>query len=328
MPELHLPRYLGFDLARATELTALAAARWMGLNNRQDADLSAASRMCDVLNEIEMAGRIVVGEDVNHGHDRPLKIGQPVGTGRGPALDVVADAIDGCRLLAQGHGTAVSVAAAAPRGTLWAPVPAIYMDKIVVGKEIGAALVPECMDAPAAWTLALVARAKGLRVSDLVVFVLARPRHEHLIAEIRSAGARVMLSPDGDIVGALLATTPNSGVDALMGIGGVSEGLMGACAVRASGGAMLGRLAPQSAAERDAIQTAGLDTRRILTSEGLVGSNQVFFAATGITDGPLLDGVRYMGERATTHSLILRGETHTRRKMATEHLLDERILAG
>lgn len=328
MTTLHLPRYLGFDLARATELTALAAARWMGLNNQQDADRAAAITMRDVLSEIEMDGRIVVGEDANHGHDTLLRSGQSVGTGRSPALDVVVDAIDGCRLLAQGYGTAVSVAAAAPRGALWAPVPAIYMDKIVVGKEVGAALVPECMDAPAAWTLALVARAKGRRVSDLVVFVLARPRHEHLIAEIRSAGARVVLSADGDIVGALLATTPDSGVDVLMGIGGVPEGLMGACAVQASGGAMLGRLAPQGASEREAIQAAGLDTRRILTGEELVGSNQVFFAATGITDGLLLEGVRYMGDRATTHSLILRGETHTRRHMVTEHLLEERPPAG
>jgi fructose-1,6-bisphosphatase II len=318
-----LPRYLGFDLARATELTALAAGRWMGVNDQTAADRAATVTMNEALNAIEMDGQIVMGEDVKHSPGTPLHAGQSVGTGHGPAMDVVADAIDGCRLLAQGHGTAVSVATAAPRDTLWAPVPAVYMDKIVAGKEVGAALVPECMDAPAAWTLALVARAKGRRVSDLVVFVLARPRHEHLITEIRRAGARVILSPDGDIVGALLATTPDSGVDLLMGIGGVPEGLMAACAVRASGGAMLGRLAPQSAGEREAVQAAGLDTRRILTSEELVSSNQVFFAATGITDGPLLEGVRYMGDRATTHSLILRGETHTRRKMVAEHLLED-----
>ncbi len=328
MRDLHLPRYLGFDLARATELTALTAGRWMGLNEQTAADRAAAVMMDEVLNGIEMDGRIAIGEDVKHSPDTPLHTGQAVGAGRGPAVDIVADAIDGCRLLAQGHGTAVSVAAAAPRGTLWAPVPAVYMDKIVVGKDIGAALVPECMDAPAAWTLALVARAKGGRVADLVVFVLARPRHAHLITEIRNAGARVMLSPDGDIVGALLATTPNSGVDLLMGIGGVPEGLMAACAVRASGGAILGRLAPQSTVEREAVQAAGLDTRRILSGEEMVSSNQVFFAATGITDGPLLEGVRYLGERATTHSLILRGETHTRRKMVADHLLEEKFLPG
>jgi fructose-1,6-bisphosphatase II len=274
MADDHMPRYLGFDLARATELTALAAGRWMGLNDQTAADRAAAVTMNEALSAIEMDGQIVMGEDVKHSSGTPLHAGQSVGTGHGPAMDVVADAIDGCRLLAQGHGTAVSVAAAAPRDTLWAPVPAVYMDKIVAGKEVGAALVSECMDAPAAWTLALVARAKGRRVSDLVVFVLARPRHEHLITEIRRAGARVILSPDGDIVGALLATTPDSGVDLLMGIGGVPEGLMAACAVRASGGAMLGRLAPQSAGEREAVQAAGLDTRRILTSEELVSSNQ------------------------------------------------------
>ncbi len=318
-----LPRHLGFELMRVTEQAALAAGRWMGLNQPEAADRAASLAMQQMFSTLEIDGRLVIGEDAKLGPDIPLHSGQALGTGRGPAVDIVADAIDGCRLLAQGHGTAVSVAAAAPRGTLWAPVPAIYMDKIIVGKAVGAALVPECLDAPAAWTLALVARAVGKRVGDLVVFVLARPRHDALVAEIRRAGARVMLSPDGDVLGALLAITPNSGVDLLMGIGGVPEGVIAACAVRAAGGAMLGRLAPQSAAEREALLAAGLDTRQILDDERLVSSNQVFFAATGITDGPLLRGVHYLGDRATSNSLILRGETHGRRQIITEHLLGE-----
>ncbi len=318
-----LPRNLGFELMRVTEQTALVAGRWMGLNQPEAADRAASQAMQRMFDTLDIDGRLVIGEDAKLGPTPPLHSGQALGTGSGPAVDIVADAIDGCRLLAQGHGAAVSVAAAAPRGALWAPVPAIYMEKIIVGKTVGAALVPECLDAPAAWTLALVARVTGKRVGDLVVFVLARPRHEALIAEIRAAGARVMLSPDGDVLGALLAITPNSGVDLLMGIGGVPEGVIAACAVRAAGGAMLGRLAPQSASERETLRASGLDIRQILSGEDLVSSNQVFFAATGITDGPLLRGVRYLGDRATSNSLILRGETHGRRQIITEHLLGE-----
>jgi fructose-1,6-bisphosphatase II len=177
------------------------------------------------------------------------------------------------------------------------------------------------MAAPAAWTLALVARAKGKEVRDLVVFVLDRPRHQHLIQEIRTAGARAMLRSDGDIAGALMAATPNGSVDLLLGVGGAAEGVIAACAVKALGGAMLARLAPQSEAERQAISAAGLDTKRILFEEELIGSNEVFFAATGITDGPLLAGVRYHGARAETESLVLRGETGVRRVVRAEHVL-------
>lgn len=321
MPDLDLPRNLGFELVRVTEQTALTAGRWMGLSRPEEADRAAGLKMYRIFQTLTIAGRLVVGEDAKLDAAAPLHSGQALGTGDGPQVDVVADAIDGCRLLAQGHGAAVSVAAIAPLGTMWAPVPANYMDKIVVGQEVAAALVPECLEAPAAWTLALVARAQGKRVSDLVVFVLARPRHNALVAEIRAAGARVMLSPDGDILGALLAITPNSGVDLLMGVGGVPEGVIAACAVRAAGGAMLGRLAPQSADEAEALRAEGLDTRRILSDRDIVGSEQVFFAATGITDGPLLRGVHYLGGRATSNSLILRGETRTRRWLVTEHLL-------
>ncbi|MCX7670275.1 MAG: class II fructose-bisphosphatase [Anaerolineae bacterium] len=316
-----LPRNLGFELVRVTEQAALTAGRWMGLNRAEEADQAAGLTMQRMFGTLAINGRLAIGEDAKLDAQVPLHSGQALGTGHGPAVDVVADAIDGCRLLAQGHGAAVAVAAVAPRGAMWAPVPAIYMDKIIVGQDVGAALVPECLGAPAAWTLALVARARGKRVGDLVVFVLARPRHDALVNEIRAAGARVMLSPDGDILGALLAITPNSGVDLLMGIGGVPEGVIAACAVRAAGGAMLGRLAPQSAEERAAVQAAGLDTRQIVSDRDIVNSDQVFFAATGITDGPLLRGVHYLGDRATSNSLILRGETHTRRWLVTEHLL-------
>ncbi|MFQ5341525.1 MAG: fructose-bisphosphatase class II, partial [Anaerolineae bacterium] len=184
--------------------------------------------------------------------------------------------------------------------------------------------VPECLDAPAAWVLALVARVKKKPVRDLLVFVLERPRHADLIEEIRSAGARVMLRADGDIAGALRAATPHASADILMGVGGVPEGVMAACAVKALGGAMLARLKPQSDEKQAAVEAAGLDTRQILTCDELVSGYEIFFAATGITDGPLLAGVHYYGDRAETESLILRGETGVRRIIDAEHRLGER----
>jgi fructose-1,6-bisphosphatase II len=196
------------------------------------------------------------------------------------------------------------------------------MEKIVVDREAADFLVTECMDAPAAWTLALIARAKNKAVRDLQVIVLDRPRHYDLIDEIRLAGARVLLRSDGDTAGALSAATPGTGTDVLMGIGGVPEGVTAACAVKAMGGAMLGRLAPQSKAERVAVEAARLDTRRILTCNELVSSNQIFFAATGITDGPLLAGVEYRGHEAKTHSLLIRAETGVRRLIHAEHIIE------
>ncbi|HMO58577.1 MAG TPA: fructose-bisphosphatase class II family protein, partial [Roseiflexaceae bacterium] len=248
-----------------------------------------------------------------------LASGRQVGSGKGPALDVVVDPIDGRTMLAQGRSGAISVAALAPRGSMWSPTPAAYMEKIVVNREAAAALVPECMDAPAAWTLALVARAKKKEVRDLMVFVLDRPRHADLIEEIRAAGARVMLRGDGDIAGALMAASHGSSLDLLMGIGGAAEGVIAACAVKSMGGAMLVRLAPQSDIEQRQVADAGLDLQRILTCDELVTSRQVFFAATGIGDGPLLDGVRYQGAYAQTHSIILRCETGTRRILHADH---------
>jgi fructose-1,6-bisphosphatase II len=197
------------------------------------------------------------------------------------------------------------------------------MEKLVVNRSAAGALMPECLDAPAAWILALIARAKQKKIRDLVVFVLDRPRHADLIEEIRTAGTRVMLRGDGDISGALMAASSDGIVDALMGIGGAPEGVIAACAVKSSGGAMLVRLTPQSEAEHARVLEAGLDPHRILSCNELVTSDQVFFAATGITDGPMLAGVRYHGDRAETHSLILRGETGTRRIMQAEHLIAE-----
>lgn len=314
-------RNLGLDLVRATEAAALSGGRWMGLGKRDEADAAAAAAMYKVLGGLEIDGQIVIGEEGKLGQQTTLGGPQRVGTGNGPPMDVVLDPIDGRTLLAQGQLGAIAVAALAPRGCMWSPAPAAYMEKMVVSREAAHALVAECLDAPAAWTLALVARAKQKAVRDLVVFVLDRPRHRDLIEEIRTAGARVMLRTDGDIAGALLAASPASGVDILMGVGGVAEGVIAACAVKALGGTMLGHLAPQSEAERQAVAAAGLDIKRILTGDELIASQEIFFAATGITDGPLLAGVRYHGNRAETESLVLRGETGTRRVIHAEHLL-------
>lgn len=322
MDEQQLNRNTGLDLVRATEAAALSAARWMGLGLRREADAAASAAMAQALDTLDIDGRIVIGEEGRPGADAALHSGQQVGTGRGMAVDVVVDAIDGRRLLAQGRAGAVAVAAVAVRGSMWAATPAAYLEKLVVSHEVAPALVPDCLAAPAAWTLGLLARAKHKPVRDLAIFVLDRPRHADLIDEIRTAGARVMLADDGDVSGALLAATPNSGVDALMGVGGAAEGVIAACAVKALGGGMLARLAPQSDVERAAVAAAGLDTRQVLFCGDLVQGEQCFFVATGITDGLLLQGVRFAGERATTNSLILRCETRTRRTVFAEHLLE------
>ncbi|HSO27098.1 MAG TPA: fructose-bisphosphatase class II, partial [Anaerolineales bacterium] len=201
------------------------------------------------------------------------------------------------------------------------PHPAVYMEKIIVDRIAGPALVEECLDAPAAWTLALVARVKGKDVRDLVVFILDRPRHRDLIEEVRAAGARVLMRSEGDVAGGLMAASEEADVDILMGIGGVSEGVIAACGVKSLGGAMLGRLAPQTEAERTAIEEAGLDLRKIVTLAEMVKGNEIFFSATGITDGVLLKGVRYHGREAHTESLVLRCETKTRRIIEARHVV-------
>jgi fructose-1,6-bisphosphatase II len=315
-----LSRNTGLDLVRATEAAALAAARWMGLGNRDEADGAATVAMAQALDSLDIDGRIVIGEE-GRAASGELISGRRVGRGRGTPIDVVVDPIDGRRLVAQGRAGAIAVAAVTSHGAMWSPFPAIYMEKLVVNRAAAAALVPECLDAPVAWTLALIARAKGKAVRDLVVFVLDRPRHADLLNEIRVAGARVMLAEDGDISGALLAASPDSSVDLLLGIGGAAEGVIAACAVKSLGGGMLARLAPQRAAEQEALARAGLDIKQIRTGNDLVQGEQIFFVATGITDGLLLRGVRFDADRATTNSLLLRCETRTRRLIEAEHLV-------
>jgi fructose-1,6-bisphosphatase II len=295
----------------------------MGLNKSDEADYYAAQDMAEAFRSINIEGHVVIGEETKLGIHSPLDSGSVVGSGNGPVMDVVVDPVDGTRLLSMGHPDAIAVVGIAPRGSMWSPYPAVYMEKIVVDSQAAEVLVPECMDAPAAWTLALIARAKKKNIRDLVVFILDRPRHRDLIEEIRSAGARVMARSQGDIAGALMAVTKEVNIDVMMGIGGISEGVIAACAIKCFGGAMLGRLAPQTEDEIIAIQEASLDTKRILTCDELVRGCDVFFAATGITDGKLLSGVRYHGEWAETESMVVRCQTGTRRIIHAEHRLTD-----
>lgn len=312
---------IGLDLVRVTEAAALAAGRWMGRGDRESANQAATDAMVTALNQLDIDGLIVIGEEGRLHEHSALDSGMSVGTGNGPQVDVVVNPIDGASLVAEAKPYAISVAGIAPRGTMWSSGPGVYMEKVVVDRHVAAALVPECLDAPAAWTIALVARIKDKPVKDVVVFVLERPRHAALIEEIRTAGARALLRLDGDINGALMAVDPNTSVDILMGIGGVPEGIISACAIKALRGAMIGRLAPQSPAEKEALAHTGLDPHRILLCDELVTSEKLFFAATGVTDGRLLNGVRYRGRIAETHSIVLRGETGTRRIIHTEHVV-------
>jgi len=236
-------------------------------------------------------------------------------------MDVELNAIDGAGLVSEGMPGAVSVAALSKAGTMWQPGPAIYLEKLVVDREVAKAIGGEALDAPPAWTLALIAREKGKAVRDLVVFILKRKRHEKLIEEVRRAGARVFLREGGEVGGALMAGYEGGEVDVLMGTGGAAEGLISACAVKVMGGQVLARIAPQSDEETKACKDAGLEFQRILTAEDMVKGDSVYFCATGITDSVILDGVHYHGNMVTTHSLALRSETGTRRMIKTEHRL-------
>jgi fructose-1,6-bisphosphatase II len=309
---------LGLDLMRVTEAAALAAARFSGRGRKDAGDEAAVEAMRSALARVAIAGIVVIGEGEKD--EAPMLFnGERVGNGEGPALDVAVDPVDGTSLLAHGRPDSISVIAAAPRGAMWYPGPAFYMDKLVVARDAREAISPSNLGAPAADTLAAIARAKGKAVDELTVFVLDKPRHQDLMASIRATGARVLSRTDGDVVGGILAATPGSGVDAAMGIGGTPEGVITACAVRALGGAMLGRPSPQKPGEREAALAAGLDLDRILTERDLVASEDVFFAATGITDGALLRGVRYGAGGATTESLVLHGTNGSRRTVRCEH---------
>ena len=315
----HPPRNIGLDLIRVTETAALAAGHWLGSGDHGAAHRAATRAMASALDTLDMDGRIVIGEEREIDGRSLLACGQKVGNGNGPEVDLAIDPIDGTNLLIKGRPGAISVVGITPRNTLWSPGPAAYMEKIIVDQEAAYALVHECLDAPAAWTLALVARVKEKAVRDLTVIILDRPRNEQLIQEVRDTGAHILLKDEGDAEGALVTLSPGTGVDLLMGIGGAHQGVLAACAVKAMSGGMLARLCPQTKEERQEVEAAGLDIKKIMTCDELVQTDEIFFAATGITDSALLPAMRFRSDVAETHSLLIRSETGTRRFIHAEH---------
>jgi fructose-1,6-bisphosphatase II len=318
-PGSHAPdRNLAMELARVTEAGALASARWVGRGDKNGADGAAVNAMRQLINTVSMSGVVVIGEGEK---DRApmLYNGEQVGDGSGPLCDVAVDPIDGTRLTANGMPNAISVIAVSARGSMYDPSAVYYMSKLVTGPEAADAVD---IDAPPAANVSAVARAKKCAPSDVTVVILDRPLPAGLIDEVREAGARIKLLTDGDVAGAILAARDGSGVDLLLGIGGTPEGVIAACAVKCLGGVILGKLAPRDDAERERALAAGHDLSRVLRTDDLVASDDAFFAATGITDGDLLAGVRYRGPGgATTHSLVMRARSGTVRNIYSEHAL-------
>lgn len=312
-------RNLGLDLVRVTEAAALAAARWLGRGDGKAGDKAAVDAMRLSFNAVDIDGLVVIGEGEKDKAPM-LYNGEKLGTGRGPKMDVAVDPVEGTRLLAFGRPNAISVVAMAPRGSMYNPGPAFYMNKLAVP---AAAREVIDLDASPEEKLKNIARALGKDVDDLTVFVLDKPRHKDLIAHIRRAGARIQLHTDGDVAGALMAVLPDTSVDVMMGTGGTPEGVLAAAAVKVVGGEMLGRLDPQSAAEKEALLKAGYDLGRVLSVDDLVRSDDVFFAATGISGGDFLPGVRFTGRGAVTHSLVMRGKTGTVRRIEAFHSFDQ-----
>lgn len=324
IPTRQPTRNLALELARATEAASLSSAQWVGRGDKNAGDGAAVEAMRLVLNSVPMQGEVVIGEGEKD--EAPMLYnGEQVGTGEGPALGLAIDPVEGTNLLALGRPGAVSVLAAAPKGTFFSPEPALYAAKIVVGPAAKDAFD---LGASVADNLKEIAHALGKNISQIMVFVLDKPRHDGLIEEIRSAGARVSLQTDGDVGASLSAVLPDTGIDVLMGVGGTPEGVISAAAVRALGGGMQMRLAPKYDYEREAVLAAGMDLERIYTLDELCASDETHFAATGITDGPTLRGVRYTPFGAVTHSLAIRGETRNMRFIESHHHIDQLRLIG
>lgn len=310
-------RNLALELVRATEAAAMAASKWMGRGNKNAGDGAAVEGMRLILNNVDMDGVVVIGEGEKD--EAPMLYnGEQLGNGNGPKMDIAVDPIDGTRLLSVGGSGSISVVGLAERGHMFNPC-TFYMDKIVVGPECAGVID---IEAPPAANIRAVARAKGMPISAVTVCILDRPRHDKLIKKVRECGARIKLISDGDVSGAVQTAIDDSGVDILMGIGGTPEGVITAAAMRCLGGEIQGKLWPRDDAEREkAAATCDLD--QVLTTEKLCGGTNVFFAATGITGGELLDGVHYAGQHVRTHSLVMRSKSGTVRYIEGRHRIDK-----
>ncbi len=312
-------RNLALDLVRVTEAGAMAAGRWVGRGDKNGADGVAVNAMRTLINTVQMNGVVVIGEGEKD--DAPMLYnGEHVGDGTGPDCDVAVDPIDGTTLAAKSMPNAVSVMAVAPRGSMYDPSAVFYMEKLVAGPE--AADVVD-IRLPVSENISLVAKAKGVQLSDVTVCVLDRPRHADLVEEIRGTGARVKFISDGDVAGAITAARPDTGVDLLVGVGGTPEGIITACAMKCIGGIIQGRLWPTDDDERQRAIDAGLELDVVLDTDDLVRTDDCFFVATGITDGELMTGVRYGAGKAYTESIVMRSRSGTYRKITSEHQLQK-----
>ena len=308
-------RNLALELVRVTEAAALAAGRFMGRSDKNGSDAAAVEAMRLMLNSIDMDGTVIIGEGEKD--DAPMLFnGERLGTGNSPEVDIAVDPIDGTRLLALGRANALATVAVSDRGSMFDPGPFVYMQKIAVG-PIGKGVID--VEASPMENLRRIARAKGCGVDDLTVVVLDRPRHEQLISELRATKARIRMITDGDVAGAVMTAWPDSGIDVLMGVGGTPEGVLSACALRCMGGELQGKLWPRNNEEIERGKAMGFDFDVVLNMDDLVRSENCFFAATGITDGELVDGVKYYGNGARTHSLVMRSASGTVREIATRH---------
>jgi fructose-1,6-bisphosphatase II len=308
-------RNLALELVRVTEAGALASARWIGRGDKIAADQAAVDAMRGVLDTVRMNGVVVIGEGEKD--EAPMLYnGEQIGDGSPPEVDIAVDPLEGTTLTARGMPRALSVIALSERGTMFDPGPCVYMEKLAAGERFKDLLD---LDRPLPDTLKLIADRKGTDITDVMVIMLDRPRHEEKLAEIREAGARVRLIADGDVSAALLAVSDRSTVDVLWGVGGTPEGVISAAAIKAIGGQQIGRLWPRDEAERKAALDAGYDLEQQLTVDDLIRSDDCFFSATGVTDGDVLDGVHYRGDKATTESLVMRSRSGTVRRVHAVH---------
>jgi fructose-1,6-bisphosphatase II len=314
-----LDRNLAMDLVRVTEAAALAASRWVGHGDKEGADGAAVDAMRTVLSTVSMDGVVVIGEGEKD--EAPMLFnGERIGDGTPPETDIAVDPVEGTTLTSLGRGNAISVIALSDRGTMFNPGPCVYMEKIAVGPEAAGSID---ITRTATENLEAVAKAKGESVRDITAVILDRDRHADLIAEVRAAGARIRLIPDGDVIGAVSTAWPDTGADILFGVGGTPEGVIAAAAMKCMGGEIQGRLWPRNEDERQQAIDEGYDLDAVLTTDDLVRGDNCFFAVTGITDGEVLKGVHYDARGATTQSLVMRSKSGTVRLIQARHRLDK-----